>query len=92
MKEKFKKAAGAIPFALAALCGLIVGMIESMTGDTLRSAPRMILTCFGVCSLAAFLFWVNTQKKVTARKPIAVWSLRSVSAILFIFCRFDRVV
>ena len=85
MKEKFKKAAGAIPFALAALCSLIVGMIESMTGDTLRSAPRMILTCFGVCSLGAFLFWVNTRKKVTARKQIAVWSLRSVSAILFIF-------
>lgn len=85
MKEKLKKAAGVIPLALAVLCSLTVGMVEGMTGDTLRSTPRIVLTCFGLCSFGIFLFWINTRKKIVTLKQIIVWGLRSVSVMLFVF-------
>lgn len=61
IKEVLKKCWGLYPLLFVLLCVAIVAAIEKITGDTLRSVPRMVLMCMGVCSIGVAFLWADIR-------------------------------
>ena len=65
---------GLLPLAFVLLCVALVAAIQAVTGDTLRSVPRMVLVCMGVCSFGVALLWANIRL-IFADIPLRVLSV-----------------
>ncbi len=61
MKEILKKSWGLYPLIIVLLCVVIVVVIEKVTGDTLRSIPRLTLIYMGIGSIGIALLWINIR-------------------------------
>ena len=59
MRKIFKKSWGVYPLILVLLCVVVVVVIETVTGDTLRRVPRMALVYMGIGSIGIVLLWIN---------------------------------
>lgn len=86
-KERFlqilRKFWGLVPLLIVLLCVGLVAAIQALTGDTLRSVPRMVLMGLGICSFCVALLWANIRL-IFAEIPVPVLSplLKIVTPIL----------
>ena len=84
IRKTLKKFWGIIPLLFVLCCILAVAAVQTITGDTLRSVPRVILGCIGICSVGVALLWVNTREKIRDLKPRLLEVLLKIgSAALF---------
>lgn len=74
---------GLVPLLVVLLCVGLVSAIQALTGDTLRSVPRMVLMGLGICSFCVALLWANIRL-IFAEIPVPVLSplLKIVTPIL----------
>lgn len=83
MKEILKMCWGLYPILFVLLCVALVAAIQALTGDTLRSIPRIVLMCMGICSIGIALLWANIRL-IFANIPVPVLGtlLKIVTPIL----------
>lgn len=74
LKEILRWGWGLLPLSFVLLCVALVAAIQAVTGDTLRSVPRMVLLCMGVCSFGVALLWANIRL-IFADIPLRVLSV-----------------
>lgn len=74
IKEILQKIWGLLPILFVLLCVALVAAIQAVTGDTLRSIPRVVLICLGVCSFGIALLWANIRL-IFADIPFRVLSI-----------------
>lgn len=92
MEKVIKRFWGTIPFSAAALCFIIVAVIEKTTDNTLRIIPRIALTCLGLIGFGILLLWGNKKYSVSKKDEnsrkfgamVKLINILSVSALVII--------
>lgn len=73
---------GFVPLCGAVLAGAVLGILQTVTGWTLRTLPREILCVFGAIGIVTFLLWVNVKlwqmTKKRENKPFWLCIVRNV--------------
>lgn len=73
---------GFVPLCGAVLAGAVLGILQAVTGWTLRTVPREILCVLGAVGIVTFLLWVNVKlwqmTKKRENKPFWLCIVRNV--------------
>lgn len=73
---------GFVPLCSVVLAGAVLGILQAVTGWTLRTLPREILCVFGAIGIVTFLLWVNVKlwqmTKKRENKPFWLCIVRNV--------------
>lgn len=85
IEEMLRKFWGLLPLLVVLLYVALVAAIQALTGDTLRSVPRMVLTCMGLCSIVVALLWANIQL-LRAEIPIRLLGILLKIAVPILSC------
>lgn len=68
MRKKLKSFWGCIPVAFLLLCIIVIAIIETVMGYTLRVVPRSILIFAGISSFGVLLLWANLKYHTFVKK------------------------
>lgn len=86
---KLKSFWGCVPLAFFFLCIAFVAVVQTVTGDTLRTVPQNILICFGTGSFGILMLWGNMrfdlQRKGTGQRIFCMLSMLIKMLSVFAF-------